>query len=554
MINDIGIESTMFIMKRISISDMRKIQKTACIILCALLCLSGCRPDRTSNTDRPAGDDKYRTTYEIFVSSFCDSNGDGIGDINGIRSKLDYIADMGFDALWLTPVHPSSTYHKYDVDDYYAVDPAFGTMEDYEALLKECHDRGMQVYMDLVLNHTSEEHEWFKAASDYLRELPSGWDPDPSYCKYYDYYNFSREPADGYIPLNGSEWYYEARFWSEMPDLNLGSDAVRSEIRDIMAFWLDKGVDGFRFDAVTSYFHNDTAANTEFLRFLTETARGIDPDCYTVGEAWTDSDTIASLYTSGVDSLFEFPFAGREGIIAKTLAGNYSASYYVTNMIRAEKAYRDANPNCVGAPFYTNHDMDRSADYYPDDDGPVTKMAYAMNLFMTGNAFVYYGEEIGMSGSGRDENRRAPMYWSNDSGDPDKCAGPPDMDEISMRYPSLEDQMKDDESICSWFRELIHLRSEYPAIARGVTEKADYLCDASVAAFFRRSETYGDLLIVMNTGAEAAEKDLSCVINGSKTKSKLKPAGMLTTGEESITYKKGILSLPAYSIAVFKIS
>ena len=134
------------------------------------------------------------------------------------------------------------------------------------------------------------------------------------------------------------------------------------------------------------------------------------------------------------------------------------------------------------------------------------------------------------------------------------CAVPPYMDEISMRYPSLEDQLKDDESIYSWFRELIRVRSEYPAIARGVTEKADYLCDASVAGFFRRSETYGDLLIVMNTGAETAEKDLSRVIKGSKTKSKLKPVRMLTTGGESITYKKGTLTLPAYSIAVFKIS
>lgn len=540
---------------------MRKSLKTICIIICALLCLSGCRAGKPAKTDRQPADDNYRTAYEIFVGSFCDSNGDGIGDINGIRSKLDYISDLGFDAVWLTPVHPSSTYHKYDVDDFYAIDPAFGTLEDYEALISECHERGIRVYLDLVLNHTSEDHEWFRAAADYLRELPSGWDPDPSYCKYYDYYNFSREPADGYTQLEGTEWYYEARFWSEMPDLDLGSEAVRGEIRSIIAYWLGKGVDGFRLDAVTSYFQDDTAADTEFLRFLTETARGIDPDCCLIGEAWTDSDTIAALYESGVDSLFDFPFAGPDGIIAKTLRGTYSASYYVTNMIQAERKYGVANPGYVDAPFYTNHDMDRSIEFYPDDDGPAAKMAYAMSLFMTGSAFVYYGEETGMGGAGKDENRRAPMYWSDDAGDPDMCAGPPGMDDVNMRYPSLADQADDDSSIYSWFKELIRVRKGYPAIARGVTEKAGSISDASVAAFYRRSETDDDiqesekdrdLLIVMNLRAEPAEKDISKV-KGKLKKSRLRLAEALTTGEGSITYKKGKLTMPGYSIAVFTI-
>ena len=168
---------------------MKTIQRAVYVILlCMVLCITGCsqsqKTDQAAGDEKPAvssdasnaagsevpaasyvqmldynkdltrtlTDDNYRTTYEIFVYSFCDSNGDGIGDLNGIRSKLDYIEDLGFDAIWLTPVHPSMTYHKYDVDDYYAIDPAFGTMEDYEALLKECHERGIRVYMDLVLN------------------------------------------------------------------------------------------------------------------------------------------------------------------------------------------------------------------------------------------------------------------------------------------------------------------------------------------------------------------------------------------------------------------
>ena len=515
-----------------------------CIAICALLCLSGCRTDRASKVSR-SSDDNYRTTYEIFVSSFCDSDDDGTGDLNGVRSKLDYIADLGFNAIWLTPVHPSATYHKYDVDDYCAIDPSFGTMEDYEALLKECHARGIRVYMDLVLNHTSEEHEWFKAASDYLHELPSGWEPDTSYCKYFDYYNFSRQAQDGYAYLEGTEWFYEARFWSEMPDLNLNSEAVRSEIRDVMAFWLGMGVDGFRLDAVSSYYTDDQDANIEFIRFLKETARSIDPDCYLVGEAWTDWDSISALYTSGIDSLFDFPFANEDGIIARTLNGSCGASDYVESMIHAEEAHREANPDCIDAPFYTNHDMNRSAGYYPDDDGRVTKMAYAMNLLMTGNAFVYYGEELGMAGSGKDENKRAPMYWSDDPSDHDMCAGPPGMDAIPMIFPPFSDQARDKQSIYNWIKEVIRVRSTYPAITRGMTKKADSICDDKVAAFYRSMDKENELLIVMNLRGQMAEKNLSVSGKGFRLAEKL------CTNDENITYNSDTLTMPPYSIAVF---
>ena len=500
--------------------------------------------------EKTVPDDKYRTTYEIFVYSFCDSNGDGIGDLNGIRSRLDYIQELGFDAIWLTPVHPSSTYHKYDVDDYRAVDPAFGTMEDFEALVKDCHERGIRLYMDLVLNHTSDDNEWFQAAADYLRELPSDWEPDSSYCRYYDYYNFTRQAQDGYAPLEGTDWYYEARFWSEMPDLNLASQAVRDEIRDIMAFWLGKGADGFRLDAVTSYFTGNPEANTEFLRYVTEAGRSIDPDCYFVGEAWTDRDTIAGLYSSGIDSLFDFPFAGLDGFIVNIVNGTYKASDYVKGMLLAEEAYGNANPDFVDAPFYTNHDMARSAGYFGADQGPITKMAYAMSLFMTGNSFVYYGEEIGMKGAGKDENKRAPMYWSDDPDDPDMCDGPPDMDDFQMKFPSAADQMQDGLSLWTWFREVIRVRNAFPAIARGRTEGEDALCDDSVAAFWRRyaSDTGAeDVLIVMNLRTETAKKNLA----GAGIDGELKLSAVLNTDEEKIIYEDGVLTLPGYSIAVF---
>ena len=490
-------------------------------------------------------DDNYRTTYEIFVYSFADSNGDGIGDLGGIRGKLDYISDMGFDQLWLTPVQPSETYHKYDVDDYCAIDPTFGTMEDYEALLQECHARGMRVLMDLVLNHTSDTHPWFRAAADYLRALPPDQEPVFEDCPYVWYYTFSREQLDGFVPLEGSSWYYEARFWNEMPDLNLGSEAVRKEIRDIMKFWLDKGVDGFRLDAVTSYVTGNPEANIEFMKFLTETGRSINPNCYLVGEAWTDRSAIAQLYTSGIDSLFDFPFADSEGIIRKVMNGTYAASDYVQAMVSSEEAFRAANPNYVDAPFYTNHDMGRSAGYYALDDGPVTKMSYALSLLMPGDSFVYYGEEIGMKGSGRDENKRAPMYWSDDAGAVGMCAGPSDMEQVQMKFPSLEAQMTDDLSLWRWFCEVIRVRRAFPAIARGTTEAVDSVSDQNVAAFIRRSADDDDVLVVMNLRDQPVTKDLSSVGGG------LVLAAVLNTNEESITFENNSLSLPAYSIAVF---
>ncbi len=500
--------------------------------------------DYNKNLRPAACNDDCRTTYEIFVYSFCDSNGDGIGDLNGIRNKLDYISDMGFDQLWLTPVHPSETYHKYDVDDYCAIDPSFGTMEDYEALLQECHARGMRVLLDLVLNHTSETHTWFQTAASYLRALPPDKDPDMTECPYVWYYTFSREPMDGFVPLEGSSWYYEARFWSEMPDLNLGNEMVRAEVRDIVRFWLDKGVDGFRLDAVTSYVTGNSDGNIDFLRYLTNTCKDIKADCYLVGEAWTDRSSIATLYTSGIDSLFNFPFADSEGVIRSVMSGSYPASDYVRAMVSAEAAYREANPTYIDAPFYTNHDTARNAGFYASDDGPVTKMAYALSLFMPGDSFVYYGEELGMTGSGKDENKRAPMYWSDNASAEGMCAGPPNMDEIQMKFPSLEQQMTDDLSLWRWFTEVIRVRNAFPAIARGTTEAVDALSDQSVAAFIRRSENDEDVLVVMNLREHTVTKDLAA------TGSNLRLAAVLGTNEEHITYESSSLTLPAYSIAV----
>ena len=214
-------------------------------------------------------DDNYRTYYEVFVYSFYDSDGDGIGDLNGLTEKLDYIndgddttaTDLGCNGIWLMPIMPSTTYHKYDVVDYYDIDPEYGTLDDFKTFVAECNERGIRVMIDLVMNHSSSKHEWFLAACDYLRSLPAGAEPDSSECPYVDYYHFSKEKKSGYSPVSGTEWYYEAQFWSEMPDLNLGSEAVRAEFEAIVDYWLDLGVTGFRLDAAKEFYSGDTTKN-----------------------------------------------------------------------------------------------------------------------------------------------------------------------------------------------------------------------------------------------------------------------------------------------------
>lgn len=454
-----------------------------------LLCGCGAPDNQTAEKI----DDHYRTTYEVFVYSFYDSDGDGIGDLNGVTEKLDYIEGLGCDEIWLMPIFPSPTYHKYDAADYESIDPDYGTMEDFDTLLASCHDRGIDLILDLAVNHTSTEHPWF--------------------LEHPDYYNFSDGPQAGYAKTerDGKTVYYEARFWEGMPDLNLSNPDVRNEIEDIAKFWLEKGVDGFRLDAVTSYYTDDRDASIEFLSWFSDTVKEIDPDAYLVGEAWLEQSAYAKYYESNVDSFFDFEFAGQEGIIASVVKGSKPASYYAEALEAEEALYATYNPDYINAPFYTNHDMARSTGYYAYDDGSKTKLAGAMNLLMTGNAFVYYGEELGMKGSGKDENKRAPMYWDVDPNADGMCDGPPDMDAVAMKFGSVTEQESDADSILNYYRAAIALRNNYPVIARGKTTVVPELTGESTCAFTRTDENaaYTPVEIVLNLSEETKELSLS---------------------------------------------
>ncbi len=490
-------------------------------------------------------DDNYRTFYEIFVYSYCDSNGDGIGDLKGVISKLDYLEKLGVGGIWLMPIHPSTTYHKYNVSDYYAIDPAYGTMEDFEELIRECNARDIRVIVDLVVNHTGSEHAWFKEATDYLKGLPKGKEPDVSECKYLDYYFFSKESAgNGSRPVEGTEWYYEGMFDYAMPDLNLGSDSVRAEIKDIMKFWLDKGVAGFRLDAAKEFYTGQISKNVEVLNWLQQTATSLKPDCYLVAEVWETFSQIAGYYESGITSIFNFAFGNNDGKIVKVLqgAGNASVvSTYATALEKADTAYRANNPDYIDAPFLSNHDVGRIAGFVSRDENKI-KLAGAMNLFMSGSAFIYYGEEIGMPGSGNDPSKRAPMYWNvaRDNGTTDL---PPEC-ELPESYPlgSVEEQENDDSSVYNYYRQAIAIRNALPVISHGIPTAETALNVGCVSAY-RKTWEEDTCIILMNIDQNPAKVDLS------EYKDWNIVASLIADGGE-IEKKKDTLELPAWGVAI----
>ena len=510
---------------------------------------------RQINTALPVDpQDNYRTYYEVFVYSFYDSDGDGVGDLPGLLEKLDCIndgdpatdADLGCTGLWLLPVCPSPTYHKYDVTDYCAIDPAYGTLDDFRALADACHARGMYLLVDLVMNHTSSSHPWFTQAAEYLRSLEPGAEPDPEACPYVDYYNFSRDSGSGRYALEGTDWYYEAPFWSEMPDLDLNCQAVRAEFDAIVDFWLAQGADGFRLDGAKEYFSGDPDANVQTLSWFNDMVKSKRPDAYIVAEVWTALSSYAPYYASGIDSCFNFAFADSQGTIANSIKRlqNANASTYGRAIVNFQQTVADYADSYIDAPFYTNHDMGRSAGYYPGQlcENQV-KMAQAMNLLMSGSAFLYYGEELGMKGAGKDENKRAPMFWSEDPGQAGMCAGPPDMEDVAMRFAGFDGQDADGNSILNFVRQAIRLRGAWPALSHGQAVFHEQLSSQDVCVLEKRYESQ-QALLVFNISPESQTVDLSPLDMAPVL------SGCLVSTPEAPALEGEQLTLPMYSVAL----
>lgn len=291
----------------------------------------------------------------------------------------------------------------------------------------------------------------------------------------------------------------------------------------------------------------------EVLTWFNDMVKAQNQDAYIVAEVWSDMNTYAKYYESGIDSCFNFAFAEQGGIIANVAKGKSGADFYGRSLKELQETLGMYSDSYIDAPFYTNHDMGRGAGYYSGDYSErQTKLAQAMNLLMSGNSFLYYGEELGMKGSGKDENKRAPMYWSTDAETTGMCDGPADMDEVKMKYESFAEQQADGDSIYNFVKETIHVRNSYPEITHGEVVFDETYSDENICVI-RKSYKGGEVLLVFNTSAEAQEVDLRGITLGEKLGDKLEIGSLLITeASDTAAMTGGTFHMPAYSVVALE--
>jgi alpha-amylase len=477
-------------------------------ILLALLVLS-CRasgPTPASPvTGMPEGTDGFpwwndTVFYQVFIRSFYDSTGDGIGDIQGLIEKLDYLNDgdpstqddLGVSGIWLLPIHPSPSYHGYDVIDYYDINPDYGTMEDFQRLLDEAHQRGIRIIIDLVLNHTSERHPWFRASRS----------PE---SEYRDWYIWVDEDPSFLGPWGQRVWhrtatgYYYGVFWGGMPDLNYENPEVTAKMLDVTRFWLEEvGVDGYRIDGAQHLIEDGpvqkhTEDTHEWFRMFRDYYKSIDPDAVAVGEVW-DTNFAVFQYAQGdqFDLVFNFDLAE-----AKVRgAFNENARRVLDNKRITQRLF----PPKQYATFLTNHDIDRVMTQLQGDANKA-RTAASMLLASPGVPFIYYGEEIGMVGQKPDELIRTPMQWAG-AEHAGFTTGTP-WQRVNRDYPekNVEGQLADPDSLLNHYKALIHLRNQYAALRVGETLPVEADSDA-IWSILRASEDE-TVLILVNLGRSA---------------------------------------------------
>ncbi len=476
-------------------------------MIASLLAACGGSADPVAKNKAEASTDKYRSFYQVWIGSFCDSNNDQTGDLPGLISKLDYINDgdpnagddLGADGIWLSPMMPSKSYHKYNVRDYFEIDPDFGTLEDFDKLIEECHKRGIRVIIDLVLNHSGDDHEFFKKACD---ELSKG--KEDGYARYY---NISKESNDRYNrAISGTDYYYEGPFSPDMPDWNLSFEGTRQYFDKVTKFWLDKGVDGFRLDAV-KYFEDAKTDADEFLSWFYKMAQGYNPGVYVVGEDWDDAGNIYDMYESGIDSLFNFKFANSGGDFL--VASHSMTSDALKKLKKYDDNIKKRNDKAINANFLTNHDMVRLHNMLEEND---YKMAAALYMLAPGNSFTYYGEEIGIEAPNttNDASYRTAMIWDNENLPDIYVPGVAGVEKNALG--GVEQQLKDEHSLLSTYRKLIKLRLQNPEIARGNIEEVPDFGNPGIGGMII-NHNGSRVMVIHNTTDEAKELTLDQITN-----------------------------------------
>ncbi len=425
--------------------------------------------DGVSFEDAADVSDNNRVFYEIFVGSFSDSDGDGVGDLRGIINRMDYLNDgdpasglsLGVEGLWLTPIFQSPSYHKYDVTDFYRVDPAFGTEADLEELIGLCHERGVKLILDLPINHTATDCRWFKNfVNAHLMHNPGN-----------DYYNFyhwlegdEKAPAgQHYARVSNLDLRYEANFSDSMPEPDFDQPLVRQTFLDVAKHYLALGVDGFRFDAAKYIYFGDNEKSAAFWEWYIGELKKEKPDLYTVAEVW-DGDGVIDRYIPMTDC-FNFSASQASGIIAETAQAG-DVNRFTAYVEARQKQLRALRTDAREVLFVSNHDMDRASGYLGMSNG---RMATAANLYLLspGSPFIYYGEEIGLRGSrgsaNTDANRRLAMVW----GDGDTVQDPAGATYAKQTPYSVQDLRGMRSSLLNHYKKLLMIRRANPEIARG---------------------------------------------------------------------------------------
>ena len=448
-----------------------------------------------------------RVYYQIFVGSFSDSNGDGLGDLRGIINRFDYLNDgdpnsgmsLGIEGIWLSPIFTSPTYHKYDCNDYYEIDPKFGTMEDLKELVDLCHARGVQIILDLVVNHTSTRHVWFQK---FLTAHQNYDESDP----YYNFYTWGTgsQPGRSFHKLGNTSHFYEGNFSNEMPELNYDNPNVRQAMVDVAKFYLDLGVDGFRFDAAKYIYYGEAERNTDFWDWYMGELRSIKPDVYSVAEVW-DGDGVTIPYNSSTNC-FNFTMSQVGGQIAQTAANGDPGvmARYIESYLQQIRALR---PDAMLCSFIANHDMDRTAGFLPISNGRAFVGAN-LNILTPGSPFIYYGEEIGLRGSrggaNTDANRRLAMQW----GDGDTVKDPIGADYDSAgRNGTVADQLPNGKSLYNHYKKLIAIRQANPEIAYGEFKALEL--EGTKAGGFLSTWQGKTVCVLHNTSTAETQIDLS---------------------------------------------
>lgn len=470
------------------------------VVLLLLIMTSGLSAQEVNTSTEQWWDDV--TWYHLFVRSFYDSNGDGIGDIQGLIDKLDYLNDgdpnttddLGVTGIKLMPIMQAASYHGYDVIDYYTVDPAYGTNEDFLQLVDEVHARGMVIIIDLVVNHTSARNNWFQQAA--------AGNPD-----YVDWYIWRDErPANASGPWGDNAWhrqgdqFYYGVFCCGMPDLNYDNPEVTTAMYDVAEFWLtDMNVDGFRLDAI-KYVREDgdilqnSPLNRQWLADFNAHIKSIKPEALVVGEVLDTTVTVVRYVNDGsVDLAFEFDLA--DDIISSIGAGN--ARDVTRHFERGLSDY----PQNQYVPFLSNHDQVRVMTQL-NNNVEQAKLAATILLTTPGSPFIYYGEEIGMPGAKPDPRLRTPMHWDDTAVTAGftTAATPHEPLTDNLETANIAAQNDDPDSLLNHYRALVHLRNAHSTLRTGDMRVMDR-APRQVFAYLRHDDD-GVYMVIMNLDDE----------------------------------------------------